>query len=183
MFMPTVKAVEEEPISTSQQAQDKNEVLNNEDDYVQEENEDITPLNDQTDSKVESEENLSDQNLDGQNKEEDIIKEEKADSNLENKVEELLTADEIQAIRDRANSLENDYFFNDKMVEELKAELRKAKADPSVNYEETKARLIEEAIIKNTPTQKAPGEVRVVSVKNLQSILCYMTQQAFQEPI
>ncbi|ACV28767.1 Listeria-Bacteroides repeat domain (List_Bact_rpt) [Anaerococcus prevotii] len=165
MFMPTVKAVEEEPISTSQQAQDKNEVLNNEDDYVQEENEDITPLNDQTDSKVESEENLSDQNLDGQNKEEDIIKEEKADSNLENKVEELLTADEIQAIRDRANSLENDYFFNDKMVEELKAELRKAKADPSVNYEEAKARLIEEAIIKNTPTQKAPGEVRVVSVK------------------
>ncbi len=159
MFMPTVKAVEEDPIPKSQQAQDKNEVLDKTDDFVQEK-EDITPLYDQTDSKVDSEENLSDQNLDGQNKEEDIIKEENTDSNLENKDEELLTADEIQAIRNRANSLENDYFFNDNMVEELKAELRKAKADPSVNYEEAKARLIDEAIQKNAPTQKAPGEVR-----------------------
>ena len=78
----------------------------------------------------------------------------------ENNQEELLTADEIQEIKTRANSLENSYFFNGNMVEELKAELRKAKADPSVNYEEAKASLINEAIIKNTPAQKAPGETR-----------------------
>ena len=78
----------------------------------------------------------------------------------ENNQEELLTADEIQEIKTRANSLENSYFFNGNMVEELKAELRKAKADPSVNYEEAKASLINEAIIKHTPAQKAPGEDR-----------------------
>ncbi|MDU5503896.1 MAG: InlB B-repeat-containing protein, partial [Anaerococcus vaginalis] len=78
----------------------------------------------------------------------------------ENNQEELLTADEIQEIRNRTNNLENSYFFNGNMVEELKAELRKAKADPSVNYEEAKASLINEAIIKHTPAQKAPGEDR-----------------------
>ena len=78
----------------------------------------------------------------------------------ENNQEELLTADEIQVIRNRANSLENSYFFNGNMLEELKAELRKAKADSTVNYQEAKARLIDEAIAKNTPTQKAPGEDR-----------------------
>ncbi|WP_052588109.1 hypothetical protein, partial [Anaerococcus tetradius] len=83
----------------------------------------------------------------------------------EQQAEDILTEDEIQEIRTRANSLENSYFFNGKMVEDLKAELRKAKADPSVNYEETKARLIEEAIQKNIPDQKAPGEVRAVDVK------------------
>ena len=87
-------------------------------------------------------------------------------TNDSNDLEDILTYDEIQAIRDRANSLENDYFFNDNMVEELKAELRKAKADPSVNYEQAKARLIDEAIQKNAPAQKAPGEVRAtVKVK------------------
>ena len=84
--------------------------------------------------------------------------EEQDSSNQE--VDDILTADEIQEIRTRTNSLENSYFFNGNMVEELKAELRKAKADPSVNYEEAKARLINEAIIKNTPAQKAPGEDR-----------------------
>lgn len=78
----------------------------------------------------------------------------------EQQAEDILTEDEIQEIRTRANNLENSYFFNGNMVEELKAELRKAKADPSVNYEEAKARLINEAIIKNTPAQKAPGEDR-----------------------
>lgn len=165
MFLPTSKASEEETISTNQQVEDKNQVLDKTDDFADQEKEEVTPLNDQTDSKVDSEENLSDQKLDGQNKEEDIIKEENSDSKLENKDEELLTADEIQEIRNRANSLENSYFFNDNMVEELKAELRKAKADPSVNYEEAKARLIDEAIQKNAPTQKAPGEERAVSVK------------------
>ncbi|EEB35539.1 hypothetical protein ANHYDRO_01723 [Anaerococcus hydrogenalis DSM 7454] len=164
MFLPTSKASEEDTISTNQQVEDKNQVLDKTDDFVQEK-EEVKPLNDQTDSKVDSEENLSEQKLDGQNKEEDIIKEEKTDDDLENKEEELLTAEEIQAIRDRANSLENDYFFNGNMVEELKAELRKAKADPSVNYEEAKARLIDEAIQKNAPTQKAPGEERAVDVK------------------
>ena len=85
----------------------------------------------------------------------------------ENNQEELLTEDEIQEIRNRTNSLENDYYFNGDMVEELKAELRNAKADPSVNYEEAKARLINEAIIKNTPTQKAPGEDRAVNNFNI----------------
>ena len=84
-----------------------------------------------------------------------------------NTSEELLTENEIQAIRDKANSLENDYYFNGNMVEELKAELRKAKADPSVNYEEAKARLINEAILKNTPAQKAPGEDRAVKKFNI----------------
>ncbi|MDU4018853.1 MAG: InlB B-repeat-containing protein, partial [Finegoldia magna] len=160
MFLPTSKASEEDIISTNQQVEYKNQVLDKTDDFADQEKEEVTPLNDQTDSKVDSEENLSDQNLDGQNREEDIIKEENSDSNLEDKDEELLTADEIQAIRDRANSLENDYFFNDNMVEELKAELRKAKADPSVNYEEAKARLIDEAIQKNAPDKEAPGEER-----------------------
>ena len=77
-------------------------------------------------------------------------------------LEDILTVDEIQEIRTRTNSLENSYFFNGNMVEELKAELRKAKADPSVNYQEAKARLIAEAITKNIPTQKAPGEDRAV---------------------
>ncbi|WP_265212881.1 InlB B-repeat-containing protein [Anaerococcus sp. NML200537] len=81
-------------------------------------------------------------------------------TNDSNDVEDILTYDEIQSIRNRTNSLKNDYFFNDNMVEELKAELRKAKADPSVNYEQAKASLIDEAIQKNTPAQKAPGEVR-----------------------
>ena len=85
----------------------------------------------------------------------------------ENNQEELLTEDEIQEIRNRTNNLENDYFFNGNMVEELKAELRKAKADPSVNYEEAKASLINEAILKNTPAQKAPGEDRAVSKFNI----------------
>lgn len=85
----------------------------------------------------------------------------------ESVVEELLTDEEIQDIRNRTNSLENDYFFNGNMVEELKAELRKAKADPSVNYEEAKARLIKEAIIKNTPAQKSPGEDRAVKNFNI----------------
>lgn len=80
----------------------------------------------------------------------------------EKQAEDILTEDEIQEIRNRANSLENSYFFNGNMIEDLKAELRKAKADPSVNYEEAKARLINEAIIKNTPAQKAPGEERTV---------------------
>lgn len=92
-------------------------------------------------------------------------------TNDSNDVEDILTYDEIQAIRDRANSLENDYFFNGNMVEELKAELRKAKDDPSVNYEDAKARLIEEAIQKNIPAQKAPGEVRAaVKAPNAPSI-------------
>ncbi|WP_276880998.1 InlB B-repeat-containing protein [Anaerococcus tetradius] len=86
--------------------------------------------------------------------------EEQDSSNQE--VDDILTADEIQEIRTRTNSLENSYFFNGNMVEELKAELRKAKADSSVNYEEAKARLIDEAIQKNTPAQKAPGEERTV---------------------
>ncbi|EEI85618.1 Gram-positive signal peptide protein, YSIRK family [Anaerococcus lactolyticus ATCC 51172] len=76
--------------------------------------------------------------------------------------EDLLTDEEIQAIRDKANNQENDYYFNGNMVDELKAELRKAKADPSVNYEGAKARLIKEAIIKNTPAKKAPGQDRVI---------------------
>ena len=83
----------------------------------------------------------------------------------ENNQEELLTFDEIQAIRNRANSLEKSYFFNGDMVEELKAELRKAKADPSINYEKAKARLIDEAIVKNTPKKEAPGEVRALNLK------------------
>ena len=170
MFLPTSKASEEDTISTNQQVEDKNQVLDKTDDFADQEKEEVTPLNDQTDSKVDSQENLSDQNLDGQNKEEDIIKEENSDSKLENKDEELLTADEIQAIRDRANSLENDYFFNDNMVEDLKAELRKAKADPSVNYEKAKARLIDEAIQKNAPAQKAPGEERAVRAVGVPTI-------------
>ncbi|PMC81777.1 InlB B-repeat-containing protein [Anaerococcus hydrogenalis] len=160
MFLPTSKASEEDTISTNQQVEDKVEVSDKKDNFVQEEKEEVTPLNDQTDSKVDSEENLSVQNLDGQNKEEGIIKEENSDSKIEDKDEELLTADEIQAIRARTDSLENDYYFNDNMVEELKAELRKAKDDPSVNYEEAKARLIEEAIVKNTPKIKPAGEER-----------------------
>ncbi|MDD6919599.1 MAG: Rib/alpha-like domain-containing protein, partial [Peptoniphilaceae bacterium] len=166
MFMPTVKAVEEETIPTSQQVQDKDEVLDKTDNHTQEEKEEVTPLIDKGASKIDGEENLSDQKLDGQNKEENTIKEENTDDDLENKDEELLTADEIQAIRDRTNSLENDYFFNDNMVEELKVELRKANADPSVNYEQAKARLIDEAIQKNTPDKQAPGEEKAaVKVK------------------
>ena len=166
MFLPTSKASEEDPITTIQQVEEKNnEVLDKKDDLVQEEKEEVTSLNYQTDTKVDSEENLSDQNLDGQNKEENTIKDEETNSNLENKDEELLTADEIQAIRIRANSLEKSYFFNDNMIEELKAELRKAKADPSINYDQAKARLIDEAILKNTPENEAPGEVRAESVR------------------
>lgn len=82
MFLPTSKASEEDTISTNQQVEDKVEVSDKKDDFVQEEKEEVTPLNDQTDSKVDSEENLSDQNLDGQNKEEDIIKEENSDSKI-----------------------------------------------------------------------------------------------------
>ena len=94
------------------------------------------------------------------------IEETKAENGLEVKkeaekeLENILSGEEIQDIKNRANSLENDYFFNGDMFEELKAELRKAKADPSVNYEEAKARLINEAILKNAPAQKAPGEER-----------------------
>ena len=88
------------------------------------------------------------------------VKEEKTKEEAKKELEEILTEDEIQEIRTRTNSLENSYFFNDNMIEELKAELRKAKADPSVNYQEAKARLINEAIIKNTPVQKAPGQDR-----------------------
>ena len=88
------------------------------------------------------------------------VKEEKTKEELE----DILTEDEIQEIRNRANNLENDYFFNGNMVEELKAELRKAKADPSVNYQEAKVRLINEAILKNAPRQKAPGETRAITV-------------------
>lgn len=96
----------------------------------------------------------------------------------ENNQEELLTADEIQEIRNRTYNLKNSYFFNGNMEEELKAELRKAKADPSVNYEEAKARLINEAIIKNTPTQKAPGEERAVrnfNIKDAEKLEAGMT--------
>ena len=94
------------------------------------------------------------------------IEETKAENGLELKkeagkeLENILSDEEIQDIGNRANSLENDYFFNGDMIEELKAELRKAKADPSVNYEEAKARLINEAILKNAPAQKAPGQER-----------------------
>ena len=88
------------------------------------------------------------------------VKEEKTKPEAKEDLEDILTEDEIQEIRNRANSLENGYFFNGNMVEELKAELRKAKADSSVNYQEAKARLINEAIIKNTPVQKAPGQDR-----------------------
>lgn len=97
----------------------------------------------------------------------------------ENNQEELLTADEIQEIRNRTNNLENSYFFNGNMVEELKEELRKAKADPSVNYEEAKASLINEAILKNTPAQKAPGEDRAVrnfNIKNAEKLEAGMTE-------
>ena len=48
-------------------------------------------------------------------------------TNDSNDVEDILTYDEIQAIRDRANSLENDYFFNGNMVEVFNLYLRKAK--------------------------------------------------------
>ncbi len=88
------------------------------------------------------------------------VKEEKTKPEAKKDLEDILTEDEIQEIRTRANSLENSYFFNGNMIEELKAELRKAKVDPSVNYQEAKARLINEAIIKNTPVQKALGEDR-----------------------
>lgn len=97
------------------------------------------------------------------------IEETKAENGVEVKkeagkeLENILSDEEIQEIRDRANNQENDYFFNDNMFEELKAELRKAKADPSVNYEEAKSRLINEAILKNAPAQKAPGQNRAVS--------------------
>lgn len=100
------------------------------------------------------------------------------DKTPENNQEELLTADEIQEIRNRTYNLKNSYFFNGNMEEELKAELRKAKADPSVNYEEAKARLINEAIIKNTPTQKAPGEERAVrnfNIKDAEKLEAGMT--------
>ena len=95
------------------------------------------------------------------------VKEEKTKPEAKEELEDILTADEVQEIRNRTNNLENDYFFNDSMLEELKAELRKAKADPSVNYQEVKARLINEAIIKNTPAQKAPGEDRAVKKFNI----------------
>ncbi|MDU5807301.1 MAG: hypothetical protein E6Z55_07490, partial [Peptoniphilus harei] len=88
------------------------------------------------------------------------VKEEKTKEELE----DILTEDEIQEIRNRANNLENDYFFNGNMVEELKAELRKAKADSLINYQEAKSRLINEAILKNAPRQKAPGETRAITV-------------------
>ncbi len=112
------------------------------------------------------------------------IEEAKAENGVEVKkeagkeLENILSDEEIQEIRNRANSLENDYFFNGDMVEELKAELRKTKADPSVNYEEAKARLIDEAILKNTPAQKAPGQDRAVSkfqIKNPDKLEAGMT--------
>ena len=101
------------------------------------------------------------------------------DKTPENNQEELLTADEIQEIRNRTYNLKNSYFFNGNMVEELKAELRKAKADLSVNYEEAKASLINEAILKNTPAQKAPGEDRAVrnfNIKDAEKLEAGMTE-------
>ena len=88
------------------------------------------------------------------------VKNEQDDETSDNNSDELLSDDEIQAIRDKANKLENDYFFNGNMLEELKAELKKAKSDLSINYEETKARLIDEAIAKNAPAKQVLGEVR-----------------------
>lgn len=88
------------------------------------------------------------------------VKEEKTKPEAKEELEDILTADEIQEIRNRANSLENGYFFNGNMVEELKAELRKAKADSSVNYEEVKASIIEEAILKNEPEEVSQWEDR-----------------------
>lgn len=113
------------------------------------------------------------------------IEETKAENGLEVKkeaekeLENILSGEEIQDIKNRANSLENDYFFNGDMFEELKAELRKAKADPSVNYEEAKARLINEAILKNAPAQKAPGQDRAVrnfNIKDADKLEAEMTE-------
>lgn len=101
-----------------------------------------------------------------------------AEKEIEKELENILSDEEIQDIRNRANSPENDYFFNGDMIEELKAELRKAKADPSVNYQEAKARLINEAIFKNAPAQKAPGEDRAVKkfqIKNADKLEAEMT--------
>lgn len=93
------------------------------------------------------------------------VKEEKTKPEAKEDLEDILTEDEIQEIRNRANDLENSYFFNGNMVEELKAELRKAKADPTVNYGEAKARLIEEAILKNEPEEVSQWEDRAADDK------------------
>lgn len=110
--------------------------------------------------------------IEGKKKE---VQEEKTKPEAKEELEDILTQEEIQEIKTRANNLENSYFFNGNMLEELKAELRKAKANPTVNYQEAKVRLINKAIIKNTPAQKAPEDDRavkkfeIVNPKNLKS--------------
>ena len=100
---------------------------------------------------------------DGQTPKQDDQKQEEES----NKNAPLLSENEISDIRYKANNQKIGYFFSGKMIDALKDELAKVKADPKVNYEEAKARLINEAILKNVPDKEAPGTDRAVKNFNI----------------
>lgn len=77
------------------------------------------------------------------------------------KPEDVLTEEDIYAIRQKTFEQENSYFFNGEMEEKLRSKIVAAiKENPNADLNELKKTLIAEAIAKNTPTQEAPGETK-----------------------